>query len=54
MGRPVFKWLVVYEDGKTQVVENQDNILDALEQTEDGGYEAIAVIRLSPENYVYY
>ena len=45
MGRPVYKWVVIYEDGSTESVE-ADNILDALEKAKDGGYEAISVMKL--------
>lgn len=51
MGRPLYDWVVLYASDRIERVI-ADNILDALEETSDNGYEAISVIRLGTHNFM--
>ena len=47
MSMPVYNWMIVYNDGSTEIVQ-ADNIMDALEDTQGEWYTNCvrAVIRM--------
>ena len=44
MGRPVYSWVVVFEDGSTDLVKAED-VVEALELTKNDYCEVIAVVK---------
>ena len=50
MGKPIYNWIIIYDDGSTEIT-SADNPLDAIESTKkDWYYEVVrAVIRVDYE-----
>ena len=44
MGRPIYNWVVVFEDGSTDIIKAEAAV-EALEQVQSGYYEVIAIVK---------